>query len=61
MTATDDRLERIEDKMDKLREQMSDYQLAVEHRVSVLEMKAGIWGTIGGLLSGAALYFGLKH
>ena len=61
MTANDDRLERIEKKMDKLDEKLDDYQLAVEHRVSVLEVKAGVWGMLGGVISGIALYLGFRH
>ena len=31
---------------------LDDYQLAVEHRVTVLETKSGIFGAIGGFLAG---------
>lgn len=57
MTNNDDRLERMERKLDENSEILSQ----IRERTAALEVKAGVWGMIGGMISGIALYLGLKH
>lgn len=47
-----DQLNRIEDKVDALAKEVVDLRVAVEHRVTKLEAKAGIIGVVTGLLGG---------
>lgn len=54
MTDTE-RLQRIEQKIDDLNLRFDDFRVAVEQRVSRLEVKAAMWGTIGGLAVGAVM------
>lgn len=48
---TDDRLVRIEDKIDKQSDKIEEIRVSVEHRVTALEVKAGFWGALGGILA----------
>lgn len=50
-----ERLQRIEHKMDDLALRFDDFRVAVERRVSRLEMKAAAWGTLGGIAVGIGL------
>lgn len=52
MGSMEDRLERIEDKIDENSRKLDSLALSVEHRVTKLETKAGIFGLIGGLIGG---------
>ena len=57
----EDRLDRIESKLDQIDGKLDDYQLAVEHRVTVLETKSGIFGSIGGFIAGLIASIFVKH
>lgn len=53
----DERLQRIEDKIDNLDGKVGDLRVSVEHRVTKLEVKAGFWGAIAGALTGLGTHF----
>jgi hypothetical protein len=56
-----DRLERIEDKLDVLDSKLTELRVVVEHRVTKLETKAGIFGALGGIFASILTRFmGLK-
>lgn len=57
MTPTDDRFERIEEKIDTLTKDVGDFRVAVEHRLTKAEERAGVIGAITGLLSSIGLTF----
>ena len=50
-----ERLARIEGKMDALALRFDNFRVAVEGRVSRLEVKAGVWGGVGGILAALLL------
>ncbi len=51
-------IRRLEGKVDKVSEDVTNLRLLVENRVSVLETKSGLWGVLGGIVGG--LLTGLK-
>lgn len=50
-----ERLFRIEQKVDELALRFDDFRVAVEGRVSRLEVKAALWGAAGGTIIGLGL------
>lgn len=53
----DERLMRIEKKLDDLITSVAQRDVAIENRVTRLETKAGIFGFIGGIISGIATHW----
>lgn len=49
-------VEHIRDRVDDLSGNFSDHRVEVERRLSTLEVKSGVWGILGGMLSGVALH-----
>ena len=45
-------LQRIEDKIDAMQRELSDFRIAMEGRVTKIEMKAGVLGVLAGGLGG---------
>lgn len=58
---TDDRLERIETKIDTLSTRHEDLRVSVEHRMTKLEVKAKVAGILSGLLSSIGLSWVRGH
>lgn len=50
-----ERLERIDEKLDALTLRFDDFRVNVERRLSRLEMKAALLGTLGGAAVGFAM------
>ena len=57
MLPSDDRFERMEQKLDDLGTKVDDVRVAVEHRLTKAEERAGWIGAITGLLSSLGLTF----
>lgn len=54
-------LERIDEKLDALRQDFNDYRVSVEGRLTKVEVRSSLFGTIGGAIAGGiAAYFGHK-
>ena len=51
-------LQRIEDKIDILQRELSDFRIAMEGRVTKIEVKAGLPGIVAGAIGG--WFSGLK-
>ena len=54
------RLQRLEEKLDDIDEKLSTMDKNVEHRVTALEVKSGVWGVLGGFLSAIGIWFADK-
>ena len=45
-------LQRIEEKLDAIQRELSDFRILMENRVTKIEMKAGILGVLAGGVGG---------
>ena len=45
-------LQRIEDKIDDVRKELTDLRVLMERRVTAIEVKAGVLGVIAGAIGG---------
>ena len=57
MTEYREQLNRIEQKVERLDEKLDRHQIDTEHRVTKLETKAGIFGLLGGAISGLLAHY----
>ena len=55
--AQDDLLQRIDEKLDALRQDFNDYRVSVEGRLTKVEAHSTIFGTIAGAIGGALSAF----
>lgn len=46
----------IRERVDDHGQQLADLRVSVEHRLTRVEVKSGIWGLLGGLLSGLGIH-----
>lgn len=52
---SDERFDRLDDKLDKLTETVGDFRVSVEHRLTKAEERAGIFGAVSGIISALGL------
>ena len=52
---------RLERKIDKLTDDVNAYKLAAERRITRLEVKAGVWGGLAGLIAAVTALLAALH
>lgn len=50
----------IRSRVDAIGDEVKEFRVGVEHRVTKLEMKAGLWGVLGGLLATLGVRWGTR-
>lgn len=50
----------IRSRVDKVHDDVSEFRESVEHRLTSVEIKSGVWGTLGGFAAATMALLGIK-
>lgn len=51
LSVLNDNVQYIRDKVDEVQKTQTEFRISVEHRLTSVEIKSGLWGALSGILS----------